>query len=206
MDKLYMEKLLLENPKSGIRELSKISNVSYTTFRYWLKKYKLKTNGEKKSKFDWSDENIKKAIENSHCKSDILKYLGVSLGSTHYQKLDIILKSLEIDLSKINYKLQKNKKGYKFTEKYTDEVVFSKNSPLSNKNIKRRIIKKSLLNYKCNECGLIDNWNNKKIILQLDHIDGDNNNNELSNLRFLCPNCHSQTETFSKGKNKRSVE
>ena len=47
MDKLYMEKLLLENPKSGIRELSKISNVSYTTFRYWLKKYKLKTNGEK---------------------------------------------------------------------------------------------------------------------------------------------------------------
>ena len=39
--------------------------------------------------------------------------------------------------------------------------------------------------------------NGKKITLQLDHIDGDNNNNKLENLRFLCPNCHSQTETHS---------
>ena len=39
-------------------------------------------------------------------------------------------------------------------------------------------------------------WNDKKLSLQLDHINGDNSDNRLENLRFLCPNCHTQTETY----------
>ena len=50
--------------------------------------------------------------------------------------------------------------------------------------------------YKCKECGISEKWNNKPIILHLDHINGINNDNRLENLRFLCPNCHSQTDTY----------
>lgn len=46
------------------------------------------------------------------------------------------------------------------------------------------------------DCGLKTEWNGKKLVLQVDHIDGDFSNNRKENLRFLCPNCHSQTETF----------
>ncbi len=49
--------------------------------------------------------------------------------------------------------------------------------------------------YKCEHCALSE-WNGKKIVLEIDHIDGNRTNNSLSNLRLLCPNCHSQTETF----------
>ena len=49
---------------------------------------------------------------------------------------------------------------------------------------------------KCSECGQESTWNNKPLSLQLDHIDGNSDNNDLSNLRLLCPNCHTQTETF----------
>jgi len=49
---------------------------------------------------------------------------------------------------------------------------------------------------KCSECGQESTWNNKPLGLQLDHIDGNSDNNDLSNLRLLCPNCHTQTETF----------
>lgn len=52
----------------------------------------------------------------------------------------------------------------------------------------------------CSECGQTNIHNNKPLMLQLDHIDGDSNNNFPSNLRILCPNCHTQTETHgSKG-------
>lgn len=49
--------------------------------------------------------------------------------------------------------------------------------------------------YKCEECG-ISEWNNKPIVLELDHTNGDSNDNSLGNVRLLCPNCHSQTDTF----------
>jgi endogenous inhibitor of DNA gyrase (YacG/DUF329 family) len=56
----------------------------------------------------------------------------------------------------------------------------------------------------CEECGQDGTWNNKPLVLQLDHIDGDSDNNYPKNLRLLCPNCHTQTENFgSKGKGSR---
>lgn len=51
----------------------------------------------------------------------------------------------------------------------------------------------------CEQCG-IDEWNGTQLSFELDHIDGNNYNNSLDNLRFLCPNCHSQTDTF-RGRN-----
>ena len=55
---------------------------------------------------------------------------------------------------------------------------------------------------KCNCCGLSE-WNNKPIILEVNHIDGKAYNNIIENLELLCPNCHSQTETF-RNKNNNS--
>jgi hypothetical protein len=56
----------------------------------------------------------------------------------------------------------------------------------------------------CEDCGQDGTWNNKPLVLQLDHIDGDSDNNYPKNLRLLCPNCHTQTENFgSKGKGSR---
>lgn len=54
--------------------------------------------------------------------------------------------------------------------------------------------------YSCSMCG-ISEWNNKKIVLECDHIDGNYKNNKKDNLRLICPNCHSQTDTY-KAKNK----
>ena len=54
--------------------------------------------------------------------------------------------------------------------------------------------------YKCMCCG-ISEYNNKPITLELEHKDGNSENNDLVNLELLCPNCHSQTPTY-KAKNK----
>lgn len=54
----------------------------------------------------------------------------------------------------------------------------------------------------CSECGLPPSWNDKPLVLQIDHINGLKEDDRLENLRYLCPNCHSQTDTFG-SKNKK---
>lgn len=66
--------------------------------------------------------------------------------------------------------------------------------------MRHRIIKEDLIPHRCGECG-ISEWRGKKLSLHLDHIDGKGWNHDLLNLRFLCPNCHSLTTTYT-GKNK----
>lgn len=79
--------------------------------------------------------------------------------------------------------------------------MFIKNSPVTQRVMRGYVERHHLLKYECVNCGCDGHWQNGKIALEIDHIDGDNKNNELSNLRYLCPNCHALTETY-RGRNK----
>jgi hypothetical protein len=68
---------------------------------------------------------------------------------------------------------------------------------------KKKLIEFSILKNECKECSMPPVWNGKPITFHLDHIDGDYANCKIPNLRLLCPNCHSQTETYSLGKNRK---
>jgi len=61
--------------------------------------------------------------------------------------------------------------------------------------LKKRLLKNWILNNKCNKCWITE-WNWKKIECELEHIDENRFNHTLKNLMILCPNCHSQTNTF----------
>jgi 5-methylcytosine-specific restriction endonuclease McrA len=69
-----------------------------------------------------------------------------------------------------------------------------------NKIVTDKLIEEKIWIKECTECGLGNIWNNKTIILQVDHIDGNRRNNLITNLRLLCPNCHSQTDTWGSKK------
>ena len=83
------------------------------------------------------------------------------------------------------------------TTKISNEDYFIANKSRNNYHTKNRILANNLIEYKCACCGNVGEWNGRPLVLQLDHINGDNCDNRLENLRFLCPNCHSQTDTFA---------
>jgi 5-methylcytosine-specific restriction endonuclease McrA len=84
------------------------------------------------------------------------------------------------------------------TNRYSPEEIFQKDRLIGHGTLKAYA--KKYVKYQCGLCGIIDEYNSRPITLQLDHIDGDRTNNLLENLRFLCPNCHSQTDTFCRTK------
>ena len=77
----------------------------------------------------------------------------------------------------------------------TKENVFCQDSTATQATLRRWFILEECVPYRCAQCG-ISEWQGKKLVLQLDHINGNNRDNRLKNLRWLCPNCHSQTNTF----------
>ena len=89
------------------------------------------------------------------------------------------------------------------SKKRPNDEVFIENCMMARHHVKKRLIEQKLIPYACEACGNDDNWNNQKLVLQLEHKNGKSNDNRLENLSFLCPNCHTQTKTYA-AKNKKN--
>lgn len=83
------------------------------------------------------------------------------------------------------------------------EVLLVSNSRYQSHKLKGRLIRSGVKENRCEICGL-NSWLENPLSLELDHVNGVNTDNRLCNLRILCPNCHSQTETF-RARNKMSA-
>lgn len=148
-----------------------------------------------------SRDELQNLFDNSNTIVEVLSSLGLSPTSTgNRENLSKRMRDDNIDLSKhkINYR-EHNKKHLdqqRLKIMKSSSGVFFDNSSCGVKTCRSVILREKLLEYKCAWCGNIGEWNGNPLTLQLDHIDGNRKHNELSNYRFLCPNCHSQTETF----------
>jgi len=92
-----------------------------------------------------------------------------------------------------NTKDRHNKYCAECAQKYVYRRISSPEKAKTDRSRKRIVIETK--GYQCSVCGIAD-WMAKPIKLELDHIDGNADNNQINNLRLLCPNCHSQTETY----------
>lgn len=151
----------------------------------------------KRGRLKYSVEDVETAVSNGICFTDVCKQLGLAVHGSNYETLRKIITTNKIDISHFS-RTAALKRGRQ--NGWIAEEVFCQNSKVPRASLRRLAIKFNILEYKCKECLVVNLYNNKPISLTLDHKNGITNDNRVSNLRWLCPNCHSQTPNYC-GKN-----
>lgn len=141
-----------------------------------------------------SDKDFKELIMTSDNITDAARKLGYKkVNGGTYRIFREKIKKLNISTNHFNF--------HPRNKQYTLKEVFIKGSTFKG-SVRKLVLKNNLIPYTCAICGLPPEWNGKPLTLTLDHINGDHFDNRLENLRFLCPHCDQQQETFG-GKNKK---
>ena len=147
-----------------------------------------------------SDEQYRAAVRRSHSIAGALRLLGVVPEGGNYRVLHRAIERLDLDTS--HFIGQSWSRGATVPSRVRPiEDYLSNKYPIQSDRLRRRLVNEGVVERRCSCCTL-DTWMDQPIPLELDHIDGNHQNNALDNLRLLCPNCHSLTPTF-RGKNKR---
>lgn len=151
----------------------------------------------------WTDKHLEIAVSNNQTMAGTLRDLGLSVSPGNYRSINKHIKRLELDtthwtgLGHLKGKEHLHKKSRSLKEilvKDSDYVGISR--------LKTRLLRAGLLKKVCIQCGMGDEWNGEKLVLQIEHRNGVYNDHRLSNLGLICPNCHSQTKTY-RGRNKK---
>ncbi len=144
-----------------------------------------------------SKNELEKVVSESVSFADIIRHFGFALASGNYKTLRKRLEYDNIDNSHIPQGLGSNR-NRKFPERAIPlEEVMVENSTYCRGSLKKRLLKAGILENKCEICGQDEIWNDIKLVMVLDHINGIRNDHRRENLRMLCPNCNSQQPTFA---------
>lgn len=148
----------------------------------------------------FTKETLIEAVKTSFTYADVCRKLGYKKPN-NYKTIKKYIEIYNIDVS--HFLGIASTKGKKHIRRKNIEEFLTENNYIHTRYLKKRLIKEGFLIYECAICKLQD-WNNVKITLELDHINGINTDNRLLNLRLLCPNCHSQTATYCRNSLKKT--
>jgi len=121
-------------------------------------------------------------INNSYYLKDVVKKMGCSLNNKTIKKIKMKKDELNININDFS------------SSKYVSHEIntIKKN----NKEIKRQLLEKNLIENKCQSCKIGNMWNGRLLSLKLDYINGNPNDKNVDNIRLLCPNCLSQLNIY----------
>src|SRR5574337_228364 len=150
----------------------------------------------------YTNDQFIEAIKNNFSVRNALKTLGVAPTGGSYKLFYQRVKQLNLDISHFTGQSYWEGKSHPNNSKIPlTDILVKHGNPYNTSMLRLRLISENILSNQCSKCG-ISTWQGEPLSLHLDHIDGDNNNNLIENLRLLCPNCHSQTPTYC-GRNEK---
>ncbi|WP_078658245.1 HNH endonuclease signature motif containing protein [Streptomyces rimosus] len=151
----------------------------------------------------WTKEVLEPAVASSTNVCEVLRYLGIEEVGGHHTHISRRIRALGIDTSHFTGKSRTKRT----TRRRSDAGLLVEMPPVGARRVPSSRLKTAMLargaTEQCTLCGTGTNWRGGTIPLEIDHIDGNWRNNRMENLRILCPNCHSVTDSY-RGRGKRA--
>lgn len=151
---------------------------------------------------NWTEKNLIQSVKKSRSVRQVIQSLGLIPAGGNYVHVQKIINNLKIDTSHFLGKGWGKGQSFVQTPPIPLEKILVKNSNYQSFKLKRRLFNEGLKKRACEECGWKKISIDGRVPLELDHINGNRNDNRIENLRVLCPNCHSLKPTH-RGMNKR---
>lgn len=152
----------------------------------------------------WKDEGlVRQAFATVETTIDAFRVMGLSNPSstTHYRNAQIYLP--QYGISKPLVDRAKNAKRAIPKAAPLASILVENSTYTNMSSLKKRLFREGILENRCYNCGLTK-WLGAPLSLHLEHIDGNPTNNLVHNLTILCPNCHSQTDSYCRKRSARS--
>jgi len=150
---------------------------------------------------NYTDVDLKEAVRSSSSRRQVLIKLGLAPKGGNYDTIKRAIARLDVNTDHFLPSAGHNR-GKRVGPLRPIEDYFSGKARIRSSRLREKLISEDIFEHQCSWCKG-RTWLGKEIPLELDHIDGDNENNNLENLRLLCPNCHAQTPTY-RGRNRNS--
>ena len=158
----------------------------------------------KKRSIVWTTpkNELQALLDKSYSFVKVLEELGLNGYSGNHRTLSLRIKEDGLSIEALETNRKKFTKNHLQTitkkNKMLSSDIFKKDSTFTRgQSLKKRMLAEGICKEVCAVCGIIPQWNDKPLSLQVDHKNGVHNDNRKSNIRLICPNCHSQTETYS---------
>jgi hypothetical protein len=144
----------------------------------------------------WTREILESVVSASTSVYDVLRRLGLDPVGGHHTNIHRRIKAYGLDTSHFQ---MPTRRGETMRSR-TPEALLVEQSAGHARRIPSDRLKRAMTTLgvpeRCARCGTEPTWRGHPLPLEVDHIDGNWRNNRIENLRFLCPNCHSTTDSY----------
>ena len=197
----------LEEAARGARTLSEALGRLGVEPKSWKRRYvheRMKKLGVDVSHFEregtkWTREVLEPVVAVSTSVNEVLRRLGLEVVGGHHTNISRRIKAHGIDTSHFSLVVRTERQRYNRRRRTAQEILTEDTSAHARRvpsSRLKRAMREVGVDERCALCGIEGVWLGEPLPLEVDHIDGNWRNNRIGNLRLLCPNCHSTTDSY----------